>query len=148
MHNNTSYCNFKLEGLGGTALALLLIQYANSTNLRVSLEGSGTPDIINVASTTNANRLGLWAFGVDQAQITGKVTYIHCQNIYTWPTNSFKSIIFLQFQTHVFFNPDPVIPMLTVKGTHQQIKYLRVLVVDPLLLLEMVSTVQVCSYIK
>ena len=37
----------------------------------LTVAGSLTPEIINISSTSNVNRPGLWIFQVDQAQIIG-----------------------------------------------------------------------------
>ena len=42
------------------------INFANVT-------GTNTDDVINIASTTNIGIPGMWAFKVNQAQITGNV---------------------------------------------------------------------------
>ena len=48
-----------------------------------TVTGTNTDDIINIASTTNIGIAGLWAFKVNQAQITGIIT------------NTYYSIIFV-----------------------------------------------------
>ena len=42
----------------------------DSTNA-LTVTGSRTPGIMNISSTSNVNRPGLWVFRVDEAQITG-----------------------------------------------------------------------------
>ena len=59
------------KGLGGNEATVGLD--AGDMMNSVTVTGSNTADVINIASTTNIGIQGIWAFQVNQAQITGTV---------------------------------------------------------------------------
>ena len=65
---NTQHCP---TGTGGMP-ATVGLNAGDGTNF-VNVTGTNTNDIINIASTTNMGITGMWAFKVNQAQITGTV---------------------------------------------------------------------------
>ena len=55
-------------GLGGTQAQ---VGFNSADNIRfASVPGSQTPDIINIDTTSNVGRPGVWIFRVDETEIT------------------------------------------------------------------------------
>ena len=60
------------KGLGGNE-ATVGLNAGDAMMNSLTVTGSNTADVINIASTTNIGIQGIWAFQVNQAQITGTV---------------------------------------------------------------------------